>query len=111
MTKSQKCHEREILAQDEVDRNKQYEDHLARERANNEKICVFNSIMSNVKERHDSFKSKYSIDLNDLSDSDLLKRQCDVALVDSEFSDILDWMTELAKARPSNYHRADIILN
>ena len=111
MTKShKKCHEREILAKEQADRDKQNEDHLARERANSEKISVFKSIISNVKERHDSFQSKYSIDLNDLSDSDLLKRQRDVALVDSEFSDILDWMTELAKARPTNYQQADAIL-
>ena len=46
-----------------------------------------------------------------MSDSDLLKRQQDIALIDSEFSDILDWLTELAKARPTNYQEADAILS
>ena len=111
MAKSRKCHERDILAKEQADKEKQYEEHIAREKENNEKIAVFKSIISNVKERYDSFQSKYSVDLGSLSDSDLLKRQQDIALIDSEFSDILDWLTELAKARPTNYQEADAILS
>ena len=35
----------------------------------------------------------------------------DAKILDNEFNKILDWITELIKARPTNYQKAEDVLN
>jgi len=73
---------------------------------NTEKIEVFEIIYSNVKERVLILKSKCSFNVNEMSDSDLLQKYKDFTVIDRDFGEILDRVTELAKASPPMYDKA-----
>ena len=109
MSKKRKLEEAKIKEEAEKIKSLNESQNLFRE--NNEKICIFNSIFSNIKERVLLFKSKYDIVLQDLSDSEILKKFNEFKTLDSEFSEMLNWITKLVKASPSNYDKTDQILN
>ena len=58
-----------------------------------------------------SLDEKCNISLSSLSDSEILEKAKDTKILDNEFNKILDWITELIKARPTNYQKAEDVLN
>ena len=68
-------------------------------RENEEKIVAFDGIYDNIKEKFLSFEAKCTFDFTS-DESTILKRYNEVSTVDTDFNDILDWITELVKATP-----------
>ena len=55
-------------------------------------------------------ESKCLIALDELSDSQILEKMQDMKMLDSEYNQILDWITELVKVSPSDYDQTNGIL-
>ena len=66
-------------------------------------IGTFIGISENIKERAALMESKCLISLDELSDSQILEKMQDRKMLDSEYNQILDWITELVKVCPSDY--------
>ena len=81
----------------------------ARERE--QQICTFNGIFENIKERAALMESKCLTSLNKLSDSQILEKMKDSKMLDSEYNQILDWVTELVKAAPTKYDKTNETLD
>ena len=86
------------------------EKHERDERVHFEKIRAFDAIFDNIKERAYLLKDKYEISLSDLDDSQILEKETELKSLDSEFSKILDLITELSKNCPHGYQEADDII-
>ena len=86
------------------------EKHERDERMNFEKIRAFDAIFENIKERAYLLKDKYELSLSDLSDSQILEKETELKSLDSEFSRILDLITELSKNYPLGYSEADTVI-
>ena len=110
MTVSQKAKQDEARAKEAQDKLKEVEEQQTFVRQNNEKIKIFEGIHSNVKDRIKILSSKCRTDVSDMADSALLDAQKDLVKLDSELTDVLDWVTELVKAVPPNYHGADDVV-
>ena len=82
-----------------------------RNREHEEKINSFCGIFDNIKERNLLLEEKCNISLCSLSDSEILEKAKDAKILDNEFNKILDWITELIKARPTKYQKAEEVLN
>ena len=70
------------------------------------KFEVFESLYSNIKERVLILKTKCSVNVSEMSDCDILQKYKDFTLIDREYSEILDRVTELAKASPPMHDTA-----
>ena len=108
---SQKTKHAELKSKEEEKKMKVLEENKSRARENAEKIEIFNGIFDNIRERILLLKAKCEIDLDNLNDSDLLQKSKASALLDSEFSEIIDRVTELVKATPPIYEKAEGLLN
>ena len=86
------------------------EKHERDERMNFEKIHAFDAIFENIKERAYLLKDKYELPLSELNDSQILEKETELKSLDSEFSRILDLITELSKNYPHGYAEADSII-
>ena len=86
------------------------EKHERDERIHFEKIRAFDAIYDNIKERAYLLKDKYEISLSELDDSQILEKETELKALDSEFSKILDLITELCKNCPHGYEEADGII-
>ena len=75
-----------------------------------EKIRTFDAIFDNIKERAYLLKDKYVIPLDDLDDSQILEKETELKYLDSDFSKILDLITELCKNFPRGYDKAEEII-
>ena len=86
------------------------EKHERDERMHFEKIRTFDAIFDNIKERAYLLKDKYVIPLDDLDDSQILEKETELKYLDSDFSKILDLITELSKNFPHGYDKAEEII-
>ena len=86
------------------------EKHERDERVHFEKIRAFDAIFDNIKERAYILRDKYEISLFELDDSQILEKETELKSLDSEFSKILDLITELSKNCPHGYQEADDII-
>ncbi len=90
---------REVQAKEAAENLKLLEIRENEVRENEEKIVAFDGIYDNIKEKFLSFEAKCTFDF--MSDeSTILKRYNEISTVDTDFNDILDWITELVKATP-----------
>ena len=90
--------------------NKLHEEEI-RVSENVEKIDAFDGIFANITERALLIKCKCSIPVKTLPDCQILEKINDAKMLDKEFNDILDWITELKKVSPSNYKETKKYLN
>ena len=110
MVVSQKVKRDQVRAKEAQDKRKAVKDQQTFVRENNERIKIFEGILSNVKDRINILSAKYQTEVSALSDSALLDAQKDLVKLDSELTGVLDWVTELIKAVPPNYHGADDVI-
>ena len=110
MSVSQKAKHDQVRAKEAQDKLKAVKDQQTFVRENNERIKIFEGILSNVKDRINILSAKYQTEVSALSDSALLDAQKDLVKLDSELTGVLDWVTELIKAVPPNYHGADDVI-
>ena len=82
----------------------------AKEREDELKAQTFQSIYGNIRERAYDLQSKYTIDVNTLTDEQLLEKSKELHSLDKSFDDLLDWMTELVKSKPLEDPNSDDIL-
>ena len=67
--------------------------------------------MKTRRARGNILEAKCKISLFSFSDSEILEKLKDAKKLDQEFYEILDWITELVKACPTNYYLAEGNLN
>ena len=70
------------------------------------KVETFNGIFENIRERVMLLQSKCIVKYEMLSNSQILEKVKETRLLDSDYSEILDWITELIKVCPSGYTRS-----
>ena len=75
-----------------------------------EKINVFNGIFSNIQERTCLLREKLEISVADLTDVQIMEKQKDIKVLDTEFNKILDLITELIKCSPPDYNQTEAVL-
>lgn len=79
-------------------------------RENTEKIAIFDGVYANIREKFQKIEEKCSVDFSNLEEGTILKLSKKSDLVDSDFNDILNWITELVKATPRDYPHAENVL-
>ena len=100
----------DVKFKEENDHLKNLREEKLRNIEREENIHTFNGIFENIRERALVLKSKCIISLEELSDSQVLERMKDVKSFDSEYNEILNWITELIKVSPSDYKKTDEVL-
>ena len=75
-----------------------------------QRIGTFIGTSENIKERVALMESKCLISLDELSDFQILEKMQDSKMLDSDYNQILDWITELVKVSPSDYDQTNGIL-
>ena len=72
-----------------------------------EKVVKAKYVFDNIIERLSSLEAKCSVDLELLSDPDLLCRKRDMKSLDSNFNDILDRITKLSEHNPNEFSETE----
>ena len=75
-----------------------------------ERISKFNGIFENINERAVFLKSKCLIQLENLSDSQILEKTKNLKALGFEYSELLNRITELIKAGPADNEKTNEIL-
>ena len=109
--KVQEKRESDLRFSDENERMNNLRDDETRNREHEEKMNSFCGIFENIMERNLLLEEKCDISLSSVSDSEILEKAKHAKILDNEFNKILDWITELIKARPTNYQKGDDVLN
>ena len=78
-------------------------------RENTEKIAIFDGVYANIREKLQKFEEKCSVDFSNLEGT-ILKLSKKSHLLDSDFNDILNWITDLVKATHRDYPHAENVL-
>ena len=73
------------------------------EKEKNEKIQCCESLYVNISDRFSTLESKSSIQVKKLTDSQVMEKNSDLNLLDSEFNDLLDRITKLGQLNPSEF--------
>ena len=86
------------------------QDEKSNARKMEQRIGTFIDIFETIKERVALMESKCLISLDEHSDSQILEKMEDSIMFDSEYNQILDWITELVKVSSSDYDQTNGIL-
>ena len=111
LQKSQQNSLAETTFIEENEKEKRLMEEELHKRKQEEQIKFFNGIFENIRERGNILQAKCKISLVSFSDSEILEKLKDAKKLDKEFYEILDWITEVVKACPTNYYTAEGILN
>ncbi len=110
MTACRESRQKEIQIKGEAERFKALEIEKMKTRENAEKIVIFDGVYANIKEKIEKFEEKCSIDFTEIEESKIIQLNKEIKSLDSDFKDIVDWITKLVKATPRNYPQADEVL-
>ena len=72
-------------------------------RENEDKIALCKSLYSNICDRFEILETKCSVNISTLLDPQVLEKYDGTKLIDSDFNDLLDKISELGQANPSRF--------
>ncbi|MDP7406234.1 MAG: hypothetical protein QF495_05675, partial [SAR324 cluster bacterium] len=99
----------QIKVNEKIERGK-HEDLLACQKSdkeNLEKIQSCKSLYGNISERFSNLESKCMVQVEKLTDSQVMEFNSDLKVLDSDFNDLLDRITQLGQLNPAQFSETD----
>ena len=81
------------------------------EKEKNEKIEFCENLFSNISDRFSNLEKKCSIDVKNLTEFQVMENNSDLKNLNSEFNDLLDRITKLSQANPSDFQETKNFLS
>ena len=93
-----------VLRDKEVENEKESRKREESKKKYDEKISFIKYMFDEIKSSASNLDKRYSVSLKSLSDNQVFEKRSDIKIMDTEFNEILNKVTELVKEIPSQYN-------